>query len=80
MSTAAITRGEQSILFRTLEGEGEVPVPAIDAVDTLGAGDVFHGAVAYYLAGGLAFDAALAGAAKVAARSCTSFGTRDWMV
>ena len=80
VSMAAITRGERSILFGTDSGVGEVPVPAVKAVDTLGAGDVFHGAVAFYLASGLTFDAALAEAAEVAARSCTSFGTRDWML
>lgn len=80
VSMAAITRGERSILFWTGDSVGEVPVPTVETVDTLGAGDVFHGAVAFYLARGLAFDAALAEAATVAARSCSSFGTRDWMV
>ena len=80
VSMTAITRGEQSILYEIEDRAGEIPVPVVDAVDTLGAGDVFHGAVAFYLADGLAFDVALAEAARVAARSCASFGTRDWMV
>jgi sugar/nucleoside kinase (ribokinase family) len=63
---------------------GEVPVPPVDVADTLGAGDVFHGAFAHAMAGVGAvdpesFSSALRFAACVAAHSCRSFGTRDWM-
>ncbi|NJC70526.1 sugar kinase [Planosporangium thailandense] len=63
---------------------GQVEVPAVDVVDTTGAGDVFHGAFAYALAtaGRLdetTFVAALGRAAETAAASCRTFGTRDWM-
>jgi sugar/nucleoside kinase (ribokinase family) len=63
---------------------GEVPVPPVDAADTLGAGDVFHGAFAHAIAGAGAvdpesFSSALRFAACVAAHSCRSFGTRSWM-
>jgi sugar/nucleoside kinase (ribokinase family) len=47
----------------------------IKAVDTLGAGDIFHGAFCHYILQ-QDFPTALSNAAKVAARSCESFGTR----
>jgi sugar/nucleoside kinase (ribokinase family) len=34
----------------TVDGSGTVDVPAVAAVDTAGAGDAFHGAVAYAVA------------------------------
>jgi len=80
----AVTAGPDPVRWAGPAGSGEVPVPPVTAVDTSGAGDVFHGAFAYALAGAGALDeavftAALAFAAGVAARSCRSFGTRNWM-
>ncbi|PMB30496.1 ribokinase, partial [Fischerella thermalis CCMEE 5319] len=48
------------------------------AVDTLGAGDIFHGAFCHYVLRENFLDA-LASAAKIAAFSCQFFGTRRWM-
>ena len=76
---AAITRGHRTILFSSGRGTGEIPIEPIAAVDTLGAGDVFHGAFAFYAAEGRAFEKALEMASKVAAHSCLTLGTRDWM-
>ncbi|WP_181807694.1 PfkB family carbohydrate kinase [Streptomyces shenzhenensis] len=58
--------------------------PETRVVDTLGAGDVLHGALAHHLSGlgridGPAFAKALARAAAVASRACASFGTRVWL-
>jgi sugar/nucleoside kinase (ribokinase family) len=88
----AITGGERPIQFRSLgqSGEitsGEIAVPAIAAVDTLGAGDIFHGAFCHYILQGSllenssenSFEAALTQAAQVASYSCQFFGTRHWM-
>ncbi|MGX1808857.1 PfkB family carbohydrate kinase [Nocardia sp. NPDC055321] len=58
---------------------GEVPVPAVAAVDTLGAGDILHGAFCHFHALGEVFPVALRHAAEVAALSCASVGTREWM-
>jgi sugar/nucleoside kinase (ribokinase family) len=74
----AITQGEQPIAYWQGGDRGHIPVPAIKAVDTLGAGDVFHGAFCYFI-GHMHFPAALAAAAEVAARACRSFGTRQWL-
>jgi sugar/nucleoside kinase (ribokinase family) len=75
----AVTRGAEPILYRDGPDGGEIPVPRVPVVDTLGAGDVFHGAFCFHLAAGAEFPAALAGAARVASHSCRSFGTRAWM-
>ncbi len=76
---AAITRGERSILYSSRDGEGEIPVGAVNVVDTLGAGDIFHGAFCYDYAKSASFVSALESAAGVATRSCQSLGTRSWM-
>ncbi|CAJ64779.1 MULTISPECIES: PfkB family carbohydrate kinase [Frankia] len=83
-SFAAVTRGPGPIRWAHGQVRGEVRPPAVQAVDTLGAGDVFHGAFAWSIAGlpRLTTDAlveALAAASRVAARSVTSFGTRSWL-
>jgi sugar/nucleoside kinase (ribokinase family) len=81
----AVTDGPNPVRWAGPDGTGgDVIVPPVAAVDTSGAGDVFHGAFAYAVAGAGALDvtvftAALAFAAGVAARSCRSFGTRSWM-
>lgn len=80
---AAITRGEREILYCTPTGAGRVPVPSVEVVDTLGAGDFFHGALTYRVAS-LGLDDArfaedLAFASSVAGRSLGSFGTREWL-
>lgn len=82
---AAVTRGASSILYRTPDGEGELPVdPVADVVDTLGAGDFFHGGFAHHVAAhGLgdeaSFLAALRFGAEVAGESIRSFETRAWL-
>jgi sugar/nucleoside kinase (ribokinase family) len=82
---AAVTRGARDILWLGPDGRPRtVPVPQAEITDTLGAGDVFHGALAFALAQGhpldpAAFPAALRAAAEVAATACGSFGTRAWL-
>jgi sugar/nucleoside kinase (ribokinase family) len=58
----------------------------VPVVDTLGAGDVFHGALTYGLASivghqleATRFAGLLGNAARVASTACASFGTRAWM-
>lgn len=73
----AITQGGQPILYWN-GTEGTVPIPKIFPVDTLGAGDIFHGAFCHFILHS-DFPQALAQAAQVAATACQSFGTRAWM-
>ncbi|MBE9207013.1 sugar kinase [Nostoc sp. LEGE 06077] len=74
----AITHGDQPITYLSRDQSGTITVPQITAVDTLGAGDIFHGAFCHYILSEN-FPNALAQAANVAASSCQFFGTRRWM-
>lgn len=47
----AVTDGPRPVRWACHGAGGSVPVPPVHAADTLGAGDVFHGAFAYALAG-----------------------------
>jgi sulfofructose kinase len=73
-SFLAVSNGSNDILF--LEGSllRRVPVFAIRAVDTLGAGDALHGGFALALAEGRGEAAALRFAAAVAGLKCTRLG------
>lgn len=53
-----------------------VPAPQVDAVDTLGAGDVFHGAFGLALVEGRSVRAAAQFACAAASLKCTRFGGR----
>ncbi|MEA2934963.1 MAG: sulfofructose kinase [Variibacter sp.] len=70
----SVTNGDQGVLW--LEGEGLQHMPAIpvQVIDTLGAGDVFHGAFVLALAEGRRIEEALAFATLGAAVKCTRFG------
>lgn len=54
-----------------------VPAHRVAAVDTLGAGDVFHGAFALGLAEGMSTRAAIEFGSAAAALKCTRFGGRE---
>jgi sugar/nucleoside kinase (ribokinase family) len=85
---AAVTRGGADVSWRTPNAEGSVVPPACNVVDTLGAGDILHGAFAHFVAGVVAqreaitlehWLAALETAVAVASLSCQSLGTRAWI-
>jgi sugar/nucleoside kinase (ribokinase family) len=78
VSHIAITGGEQPIWYDNSAQTGTIPVPKIQPIDTLGAGDIFHGAFCHFILQ-THFVEALAQSAEVAARSCLHFGTRQWM-
>ncbi|MFE5189705.1 PfkB family carbohydrate kinase [Streptomyces sp. NPDC056628] len=80
----AVSHGPEPLVWAGPDGGGTVKVPVTRVVDTLGAGDVLHGALTHRLARhaeltGADFAGALRAAAALAARSCASFGTREWM-
>lgn len=85
----AITQGDQSIQYVGQNYSGEIMIDRINAVDTLGAGDIFHGAFCHFMVNHLKnsaqpilendFREALVFSAKIASQSCQSFGTRSWM-
>ncbi|MFE3052939.1 PfkB family carbohydrate kinase [Nocardia sp. NPDC059239] len=75
----AITGGGGPIRYSMPGERGEIPVPAAPAVDTLGAGDILHGAFCHFHERGAGFPVALRRAAAVATASCGFPGTREWM-
>jgi sulfofructose kinase len=73
----AVTDGENGVWWR---GDGDIqhtPAFPVDVRDTLGAGDVWHGAFALGLAEGMAEGRAVRYASAVAALKCTRFGGRS---
>ncbi|HEY6791192.1 MAG TPA: PfkB family carbohydrate kinase [Trebonia sp.] len=83
---AAITDGPRPVRWasRAHGIQPDIPVPVTEVADTLGAGDVFHGAFTHAIAAHAVpsehdLAAALQFAATVAAHSCQAFGTRGWM-
>ncbi|MCG8697539.1 MAG: PfkB family carbohydrate kinase [Bacteroidales bacterium] len=73
----AITQGDDHILAEYGKTNELINVQKVDVVDTLGAGDIVHGAFCHYFQGD--FISALQDASQVASFSCSYFGTREWM-
>lgn len=74
--SVVVTLGERGLKGRSCGSEGWLPAFPIEAVDTTGAGDTFHGAFALELAQGASFASALIFASAAAALSCKSLGAR----
>lgn len=72
----AVTVGEAGVYFLEDGAVAHEPAHPVAAVDTLGAGDAWHGAFALGLAEGMGERAALRFASAVAAIKCTRFGGR----
>ena len=70
----AVTNGPADVLWRDKAGLRSTPVLEIDAVDTLAAGDVFHGAFALALAENLDLATSVRFAATAASLKCTRLG------
>jgi ribokinase len=73
------TRGPEGVVIRRGGEEEKVEAPAVEAVDTTGAGDCFNGVFAAGLAEGLEVSAAARRAAAAAAMSVTKVGAREGM-
>jgi sulfofructose kinase len=73
-SFLAVTNGAQDVLWRDGATLERSPVFAVSAVDTLGAGDVFHGAFTLALAEGQGVAAAMRFAAAAAGLKCSRLG------
>lgn len=73
----AVTDSERGVFFMDSGRVRHCPAFAVEAVDTLGAGDTFHGAFALALAENAGEERALRFASAAAAIKCTRFGGRD---
>jgi sugar/nucleoside kinase (ribokinase family) len=78
VTTVITTAGPEPVRWRTASASGEVPVPAVAARDTLGAGDVWHGALAYGV-GRFELPELIRFANEVAARRVRYAGPRAWV-
>ncbi len=74
----AITQGEKPINYSINKQRNDIKINPVKVVDTLGAGDIFHGAFCHYILE-QDFPSALQSASEVAGKSCQFFGTRQWM-
>jgi len=84
VSWAAITNGADPIAWAGRGMRSEIAVPAVTVVDTLGAGDIFHGSFAHAISAARKIDSATFVSAlqfgmKVAGYACQFFGTRKWL-
>jgi sugar/nucleoside kinase (ribokinase family) len=74
-SFLAVTRGPKGTLWLDEQNQPhETPAFPVHVVDTLGAGDIFHGAFALEFAAGKAIPDALRFASAAAALKCTRYG------
>ncbi|MFD2492205.1 PfkB family carbohydrate kinase [Amycolatopsis jiangsuensis] len=73
------TAGPEPVRWSTREDSGQVPVPRVEARDTLGAGDVWHGALAFAVATpGRSVPGWIREANAVAAQRVRHVGPRSW--
>lgn len=75
----AITQGHKEILYKQNGSIGTIDVTEVDTIDTLGAGDIFHGAFCHFFHPDGSFEETITKASEVASHSCKYFGTREWM-
>jgi sugar/nucleoside kinase (ribokinase family) len=75
----AVTRGPEPVSWWSGDETGELTVPAVAAIDTAGAGDAFHGALAVALAHGEDLVPALTYAVGIAGIRVRHAGPRAWL-
>jgi sugar/nucleoside kinase (ribokinase family) len=78
MTGCAVSRGSNSIVAYECGRKYFIEVAEVNATDTLGAGDILHGAFCNYILSH-SFKNSLQRAAAVASESCRYYGTRQWI-
>jgi ribokinase len=76
ISRVLITLGSRGVFSATAESSGLIPAFKVGAVDSTGAGDVFNGALAAFLAGGTKVEDAIRKASGAAAIAVTRMGAQ----
>lgn len=77
--TVVTTHGGDPVQWWSDGRSGSVPVQPVVVVDTLGAGDAFHGAYAYYASQNMSLAECIDRSARVAALRCSVIGPRAWL-
>lgn len=78
--TVVTTHGGEPVQWWSDGSSGVVPVPPVRVLDTLGAGDAFHGAYAYYSTrDASSITERIDRSARVAALRCSVVGPRAWL-
>lgn len=72
-----ITLGERGLIWQRGTERGALPAFAVNAVDTTGAGDAFHGAFAAAVAAGMEWGDLLRYASAAGGLCCTRMGARE---
>lgn len=75
----AVTRGGKSVIYSEGKANYKIDIPRTNVKDTLGAGDIFHGAFCYHYLKSPNFVDSLKYAAEIATLSCKFEGPRAWM-
>lgn len=75
--TAIITLGQDGVMVCNQEGKRQIPSFPVQAVDTVGAGDAFNGALAAALARGCNLDSAVRLACAAGALAATKTGAQS---
>ncbi len=76
LKTVVITLGEKGLIWQRGQDSGNLPAFKVNAIDTTGAGDAFHGAFAAAIASELTWNEALRYASAAGALCCTKIGAR----
>ena len=77
--TVITTHGGEPVQWWSAGHSGSVPVEAVVVVDTLGAGDAFHGAYSYFTVQTGDVAERVDRSARVAALGCSVIGPRAWL-
>jgi sugar/nucleoside kinase (ribokinase family) len=75
----AATQGGDPIVFASNGQSGSIAIPPVTAIDTLAAGDFFHGAFCLRYSETSDVEQALRFASVVATRSIMAWGPREWL-
>lgn len=79
----AISAGEKPLVYYKKGESLQISIESVKVLDTLGAGDILHGAFCHYLLENILhedhFPLALEKATKIASKSCQYFGPRQWL-
>ena len=74
----AVSRGGNAIVACERNQNFSITVPEVTVCDTLGAGDILHGAFCHYIISH-PFAQSLEKSARIASESCRYPGTREWI-